>query len=86
MKFGSTFINSHKLYSIGIDEDSGKYCMAVIITWIASYARYFELTKDEFDLHKSDIGKLDAIAEKFRDFQNPKDSGRLLHSEMANEN
>jgi hypothetical protein len=86
MKFKSVFINTDKLYSVGIDEETGKYGMAVVVTWIASYTRYFELTRQEYELHKNDIKKLNDIAESFLKLQKPKDSERFLFSEMKNEN
>ncbi len=86
MKFKSIFINTDKLYSVGIDEETGKYCMAVVVTWIASYTRYFELTRQEYELYKNDKKKLDDIAVSFLKHQNPKDSERFLYSEMKNEN
>jgi hypothetical protein len=86
MKFVSTFVNSDKLYSVGIDEESGKFCMAVVVTWIAWYTRYFELTRQEYDLHGKDIKKLNEIAASFLRHTNPKDSDRFLCSEMKSEN
>ena len=86
MKFRSTFINSDKLYSVGIDEESGKYCMAVMVTWIAWYTRYFELTAQEYGLPGRDIERLNKISELFQGLTNPKESERFLFSEMKSEN
>ncbi len=86
MKFISTFVNSDKMYSVGIDEESRKFCMAVVVTWIAGYTRYFELTKEEYDLRENDLERLNGIAESFLRFPRPKDSERFLFSEMKDEN
>ena len=40
-------VNSKKLYSIGYNCKLKKYVLADVITWIAWYERYFEITEEE---------------------------------------
>ena len=41
-------VNSKKYYSIGYNSKLNKYILADVITWLAWYERYFEITEEKF--------------------------------------
>ncbi|MBR6402280.1 MAG: ABC transporter ATP-binding protein [Eubacterium sp.] len=55
-------IRSEKYYSVGYNSEINKYLLADVIAWVAWYERYFEISKDEYEMFGSD--ELDAIAER----------------------
>lgn len=54
-------VRSEKYYSVGYNSKLNKYMLAVVVTWIAWYERYFEITEEEYNMFGSD--ELDAIAD-----------------------
>ena len=75
-------VNSKKLYSIGYNSKLNKYVLADVITWIAWYERYFEITEEEYNMFGTE--KLDEIAENLH--RNGTKSGRFLFSVKDEEN
>jgi hypothetical protein len=63
MKFRAIHVNQEKYYSIGIDEDTQQFVLAVVITWIGWYSRYFALTREEFDSFASRREYLNELAD-----------------------
>lgn len=62
MKFKPIYKDSDNYYSVGIDEESGKYVIEVVITWIAWYNIYFSLTDEEVELFKKNESALTELA------------------------
>ena len=56
-------VRSEKYYSVGYNPKIKKYLLVDVVTWIAWYERYFEISEDEYEMFGSD--ELDAIAERF---------------------
>ncbi|MBQ7265579.1 MAG: ABC transporter ATP-binding protein [Firmicutes bacterium] len=54
-------VRSEKYYSVGYNSKIGKYLLADIIAWVAWYERYFEISKEEYEMFGTE--ELDAIAE-----------------------
>ena len=75
-------VNSKKLYSIGYNSKLKKYVLADVITWIAWYERYFEITEEEYNMFGTE--KLDEIAENLH--RNGTESRRFLFSVKDEEN
>lgn len=50
------------MYSIGYSPSLDKYILSSIVCWIAWYNRFFEISKEEYDLYKTDLKQLDRIA------------------------
>lgn len=75
-------VRSEKYYSIGYNSKLGKYMLADVVTWIAWYERYFEITEEEYYMFGSD--ELDAIAESIH--KEGTASQRFLFSAKNEEN
>lgn len=75
-------VRSEKYYSIGYNSKLGKYMLADVVTWIAWYERYFEITEEEYYMFGSD--ELDAIAESVH--KEGTASQRFLFSAKSEEN
>jgi hypothetical protein len=56
-------IRHEKLYSVGYSPRLNKYVMVIVITWIAWYNRYFEITEEEYNSFGS--AELDNLAQTF---------------------
>ena len=56
-------VRSEKYYSVGYNPKIKKYLLADVVTWIAWYERYFEISEDEYEMFGSD--ELDSMAEGF---------------------
>ena len=54
-------VRSEKYYSVGYNSKIRKYLLADAITWVAWYERYFEISKEEYEMFGFE--ELDAIAE-----------------------
>lgn len=72
------------MYSIGYSPSLEKYILSSIVCWIAWYNRFFEISKEEYDLYKTDIKQLDRIAYECHEQETT--SNRFLCSEKEEEN
>ena len=59
---GTERVRSEKYYSVGYNSKINKFLLADVITWIAWYERYFEISEAEYEMFGSD--ELDALAER----------------------
>ncbi len=75
-------INREKYYSVGYSSELKKYILVDVVTWIAWYNRYFEITEDEYDSFGTEV--LDNIADLFH--KDGKNSSRFLFSDKKEEN
>ena len=75
-------VRSEKYYAIGYNSNLNKYVLADVITWVAWYERYFEITEEEYNMFGSD--ELDVIAERFH--KEGTGSQRFLFSVKNEEN
>lgn len=79
---GTVKVRSEKYYSIGYNSKIKKYVLADVITWIAWYERYFEITEEEYNMFGTE--KLDKLAESLHRIGTG--SQRFLFSEKNEEN
>ena len=84
MKLENEKVRSDKYYRIGYHSGTGKYILASVVTWIAWYDRYYEISKDEYDLFENDIEALDTLADKLN--QSGIYSERFLFSDKKEDN
>ena len=75
-------IRSEKYYFVGYNSKIDKYLLADVVAWVAWYERYFEISKDEYEMFGSD--ELDALAERLH--KEGTSSDRFLFSVKNEEN
>lgn len=75
-------VNGDKYYLVGYCPKLDKYVLACVVTWIAWYNRYYELTKEEYDSFGSE--NLDKLAENL--YRQGMSSERFLFSDKKEEN
>ena len=69
MNFIDTYFSMEKRFSIGYEEQSGKYYISIPVSnSLSSYEEYYEISKIEHD--RMDIKELSLIAEKCRRREN----------------
>jgi hypothetical protein len=62
--FVQEWINQDEYYRIGYDKTSKQKVIAVTITWICWYEIYFNLTYEEFDWHRTQVERLNDLAQR----------------------
>lgn len=82
IKLENEKINREKYYSVGYSPELKKYILADVVTWVAWYNRYFEITKDEYDSFGTEA--LDVIADLVH--KEGTASRRFLFSDKKEEN
>lgn len=75
-------VRTEKYYCVGYCPILNKYILACVITWIAWYNRYYEITKEEYDSFGSD--DLDSLAEEL--YKQGTSSERFLFSDKKEDN
>lgn len=75
-------VRSEKYYSVGYMPVIDKYVLACVVTWIAWYNRYYEITGSEYDSFGSKL--LDELAETLH--KQGTHSTRFLFSDKNEEN
>lgn len=76
-------IRTDKWYRIGYIACLDKYVLASPVGWAVFYDRFFEIS-EEYLLYKTDLPRLDALAEELHD--NGECSERFMFSEKNEEN
>ena len=82
IKLENEKVNREKYYSVGYSSELEKYILVDVVTWVAWYNRYFEITQKEYDSFGT--AALDNIAELLHN--EGKDSERFLFSDKIEEN
>lgn len=82
IKLENEKVNKEKYYSVGYSVELKKYILVDVVTWIAWYNRYFEITEDEYNSFGTI--ELDNIADLLHKAGN--NSGRFLFSDKIEEN
>lgn len=75
-------VNSKKLYSVGYNSKLKKYMLAEVVTWVAWYERYYEITEEEYSMFGTE--ELDDLFESL--YKAGIESERFLFSEKNEEN
>jgi hypothetical protein len=67
MKFNDICFNREHLYSIGIEEDSGKYYVSIPVSnHVADYSEYYEIDREQFESFQTNIEKAASFADMCR--------------------
>ena len=82
MRLENEKVNRDKYYCIGYSPELDRYVLACAVTWIAWYHRYYEISKEEYDLFGS--AELDELADTL--YKQGCNSERFLFSEKKEEN
>ena len=82
MQLENEKVNRDKYYSIGYSTELDKYVLACVVTWIAWYNRYYEISEEEYDSFGS--AKLDELADTL--LKQGCNSKRFLFSDKKEEN
>lgn len=85
MKLTNEKVCKEGLFSVGYHEETGLYVANVIVPWICWYSRYFEITKEEYELFDTDLEKLKELCKLLISVE-VSDNKRFLFSERAEEN
>ena len=75
-------VNTKLLYSVGYVPEVDKYILSCVVTWVAWYNRYYEITKEEYEAFGTE--RLDQLASRFRELECKSD--RFLFSDRDEEN
>ena len=55
MKFKSLYVNREMLFSLGIEEESGRYFLAIPVSnTLTDYDEYYEIDRGAFERYSSD--------------------------------
>ena len=82
MKMTSEKIRSEKLYRVGYLPGIDKYAIACVVTWVAWYDRFFEISEEEYNFFGTE--ELDKLALELN--QQGSSSPRFLFSDKDEEN
>lgn len=87
MNFQRIHTNKREYYSIGVDLDTNRLVLEVLITWVAWYSRYFSISQEEFDWFNSSRNRLDELAASCAGPMGiANNQQRFIHSEKVEEN
>ena len=82
MKCQRLHTNSERYYSVGLDEETGRYVLEVVITWVAWYSIFFWLTDGEVAEFKRDPNGLTDLSEQMAADKGQHDfADRLIYRE-----
>lgn len=77
-------VRTKNYYKIGYCAEWDKYLLVITVPYVSYFDQYYVIDKDEYNLWKDNVEKLDAIAEECR--KSNIYSKRFLYSEMPQEN
>ncbi|MGB2222123.1 hypothetical protein [Neptunomonas sp.] len=67
MKFTDVAVNKDERFSIGIEEDSGRFYLSIPVrNEYVDYEEYYEITKDEFESYKVDLNSAQTLVNRCR--------------------
>jgi hypothetical protein len=71
MKFIDIFFSKENRFSVGIEQESGRYYLAIpVTTGIADYEEFYEINEQDFNKNNPDIDHLKKIAQLCRERKN----------------
>ena len=82
IKLENEKVCKEKYYSVGYSVELKKYILVDVVTWVAWYNRYFEITEEEYNSFGTEV--LDNTADLLR--KDGKNSKRFLFSDKTEEN
>lgn len=77
-------VRKEMFYFVGFEEANQRYVLAVVITWVSWYQRYYSISEEEYNWFDSNITKLDQLAEEC--YQAGPFGERFLYSDRMEEN
>jgi hypothetical protein len=67
MKFKDVAVNREQRYSLGIEEDSGKYYVSIPVSnGLVDYEEYYEIDKPTFERYRGDLDSARELVERAR--------------------
>lgn len=70
MKFTDVAVNRAERFSIGIEEDSGRFYLSIPVrNEYADYEEYYEITKEAYESYKKDLNNALEFVDKCRSRQ-----------------
>ena len=67
MKFSHKYVNTRDIFfTIGKEEQSGKYYISIPIAGVMDYEKYYEISKDMYDRCPSNLSDLEKLAKDCR--------------------
>lgn len=84
MRLEKEKVRTTKYYSIGFSPYLKKYVLSVVVTWVAWYNRYYEISEEEYLYSKNDIEQLDMLAKEC--LEAGSSSERFLYADKIEEN
>lgn len=67
MKFKELFFSKEKFFSVGVEEESNTYYIAIPVSnRMVDYEEYYKLDEEVFESHKKNLDELEYIAEECR--------------------
>ena len=77
-------VDKDRYYTIGYCPYLKRYILAITITWVAWYERYYSISEDEYKWFDSDIDKLNYLVDEL--YHSGVSSSRFMFSERNIEN
>ena len=77
-------VNKDKYYTVGYCPYLKQYMLAITITWVAWYERYYSISEDEYKWFDSDIDKLNHLVDEL--YHSGVSNSRFMFSERNIEN
>jgi hypothetical protein len=67
MKFKDVAVNREQRYSLGVEEDSGKYYVSIPVSnGLVDYEEYYEVDQPTFERYRADLGSALEFVERAR--------------------
>lgn len=67
MKFKDVAVNREERFSVGIEEDSGKYYVSIPVSnGMVDYEEYYEIDQGAFERYRADLGSAREFVERCR--------------------
>lgn len=74
MKFNDIFVSCEHYFSVGIEEDSGRYYISIPVSNNrVDYEEYYFIEKTLFEQHQSDLNQLKLVADECRQRKRDRD-------------
>ena len=67
MKFKDVAVNRQERYSLGVEEDSGKYYLSIPVSnGLVDYEEYYEIDKPTFERYRADLDSALELVQRAR--------------------
>jgi len=70
MKFQDVAVNREERYALGTEQASGRHYLSIPVSnGLVDYEEYYELSQDEFDRYRADLGSALPLVQQARNRQ-----------------